>query len=253
LSAAFFIGTIKTMKNPRIFTEQPLQVSDSVELEPQASHHLASVLRMSAGDSVRLFNNSGHEYQGSITSAKKRAVTVQIDSCQQNSVESPLKSHLAISISKGDRMDYVIQKATELGVTEITPLITERTNVKLNAERLEKKQQHWQQIAISACEQCGRNTVPKVNAMKKLTNWIEYCEADKKLVLHHRSEQALDSKQQPASAILLIGPEGGLSEDEISLAESKGFEALTMGPRVLRTETAPLAALSLLQFCWGDF
>jgi 16S rRNA (uracil1498-N3)-methyltransferase len=149
-------------------------------------------------------------------------------------------------------MDWVIQKATELGVTSITPINTERTNVKLSSDRLEKKQQHWQQVAISACEQCTRNTVPTVKPLLTLEGWLADCDADQKFVLHHRSNKNLDEIKAPTSIALLIGPEGGLTADEIAQAEQAGFDALTLGPRVLRTETAPLAAISVLQHRWGD-
>ena len=149
-------------------------------------------------------------------------------------------------------MDWVVQKATELGVTHITPLLTERTEVKLKAERAEKKLCHWQQIAVSACEQSGRNRVPHVAALTPLNNWLSATEANRKLVLHHRAIKGADPDSTPCSAALLIGPEGGLSDEEIQEAEGEGYQSLQLGPRVLRTETAPLAAITLLQSRWGD-
>ena len=149
-------------------------------------------------------------------------------------------------------MDWVIQKATELGVTHVSPLLTERTEVKLKADRAEKKRQHWQQIAISACEQCGRNRLPVINPLTLLPKWLNDSQAELKLVLHHRAENLSAQSTPPRSIDLLIGPEGGLSPDEIHLAEQRAFRALRLGDRVLRTETAPLAALSILQARWGD-
>ncbi len=149
-------------------------------------------------------------------------------------------------------MDWVVQKSTELGVTAITHLLTERVEVKLNAERSAKRQRHWQQIAISACEQCGRNRVPQVAAITSLTQWLPTVQSQRRFVLHHRASAADASDSAPTSVALLIGPEGGLSEAEIAAEENAGFEALKLGPRVLRTETAPLAALSVLQSRWGD-
>ena len=149
-------------------------------------------------------------------------------------------------------MDWIVQKSTELGVRRISPLLSERAEVKLNAERSAKKQRHWQQIAISACEQCGRNQIPDVAAITSLTEWLPTVQSQRRFVLHHRAKAADASDTAPASVALLIGPEGGLSEAEIAAAETAGFEALKLGPRVLRTETAPLAALSVLQSRWGD-
>ena len=149
-------------------------------------------------------------------------------------------------------MDWVLQKATELGVTSITPLFTERTEVRLKGERLDKKQQHWQQILISACEQCQRNRLPELNSACALEDWIPQAQDGLRYVLHHRSDGGLPDNPQRQPVSLLIGPEGGLSDDEISAAQAHQFKALTLGPRVMRTETAPIAALSVLQFLWGD-
>ena len=235
--------------NPRFFTQQALSSQRHCELESDVSHHLAKVLRMKVGDSLCLFNNSGNEYQAEVIDISKQTVTVNILSEEPINKESPLNIHLAIAVSKGDRMDFVIQKATELGVTTIN---SERTNVKLKSERLDKKQQHWQKVAISACEQCGRNIIPAIFQLTDLNSWLESCNAEQKFVLHHRTHKKLEEIDPPESVALLIGPEGGLSAEEITLAESNGFQPLALGPRVLRTETAPLAAISLLQFCWGD-
>ena len=155
-------------------------------------------------------------------------------------------------MSRGDRFDWVIQKSTELGVASITPLLSERTEVKLNEQRAEKKLQHWQHIAISACEQCGRNTLPVINALDQLAHWAGSVSAQHKLVLHHRATAVTAAPQQPKSLALLVGPEGGLSEAEINLAQTAGFTSMALGPRVLRTETAPVAALAILQSRWGD-
>jgi 16S rRNA (uracil1498-N3)-methyltransferase len=149
-------------------------------------------------------------------------------------------------------MDWVVQKATELGVRGITPLFTERTEVKLAPDRAAKKLQHWRQVAVSACEQCGRNTLPSIHELANLADWIAATDADCKLVLHHRSEGPALTDAVPHGVALLIGPEGGLSEAEIEAAESAGYRSLALGPRVMRTETAPLAAIAILQARWGD-
>ena len=241
------------MRTPRIYTPQTLAGLSFIELEPQASHHINKVLRMQEGDSIILFNGDGFDYTALIDNIHKKSLSASIDGSIASETESPLSIHLGIGISKGDRMDWVMQKATELGVTTITPLFTERTEVRLKGERLEKKHLHWQQIIISACEQSGRSVLPELAPATRIDLWTKSNDAEKKFVLHHRSTQSLDSKDTPKSITLLVGPEGGLSEAEIKAAEKHNFDALALGPRVLRTETAPLAALSVLQLLWGDF
>lgn len=240
------------MRKPRIYTPQDLAIGCQMTLETQASHHLATVLRMRENSEILLFNGSDQTFDAIIRNINKRKVEVDIVGQTDQSLESPLSIHLGIAISKGDRMEMVIQKATELGITSITPLLSERTHVKLNAERQEKKHQQWQQIAIGACEQCGRNTIPFVRAVTKLERWLVDCEAEEKFVLHHRTDSQLSEIAKPNNIALLIGPEGGLSQEEIDHAIINGFKALSLGPRVLRTETAPLAAISILQHRWGD-
>ncbi len=257
------------MRCPRIYTPQSLRptlahdgvlTSDGalaadavIALDAEAAHHVARVLRMQSGDALRLFNGDGNEYRATIASADKKSVLVTIDAIDAIDNESALNIHLGIAISKGDRMDWVIQKATELGVTQITPLLSERVEVRLQGEREEKKLTHWQSVAIAACEQCARNRIPSIHAPQSLSAWLDAVQADAKFVLHHRSDVALDARaEKPASVALLVGPEGGLTDMEILLAEKKAFAPLRLGPRVLRTETAPLAALSVVQFLWGD-
>jgi 16S rRNA (uracil1498-N3)-methyltransferase len=151
-------------------------------------------------------------------------------------------------------MDYAVQKATEMGVTRIVPLSTERCDVRLKGDREDKRLNHWRSVAISAAEQCGRARVPDILPVMNITEWLEYSQrCDVRLVLHHRTEQSLNSLAKPNSVALMIGPEGGLSADEIAQAEKSGFLPVTLGPRVLRTETAPVAAMALCQWLWGDF
>jgi len=240
------------MRISRIYTHASLQSLQLVTLEEKPSHHLSKVLRLKAGARVVLFNGNGHDYHGHIDSVDKKSVSVRIDEQQLVENESPLKIHLGIAVSRGDRMDWIIQKATELGVDQITPLLSERTEVKFKGDRGEKKQLHWQQIAISACEQSGRAQLPTINPLQVLAEWTLTTKATRKFVLHHRTDLQLDSHESVTSVCLLIGPEGGLSDDEIRRAEARQFGALQLGPRVLRTETAPLAAMSILQHTWGD-
>jgi 16S rRNA (uracil1498-N3)-methyltransferase len=241
------------MRVPRLYVNAPLQAGSAMQLDEPQSHYLGKVLRMEAGRELIVFNGDGQEYRAIISKVDKRAVAIQVESGETINRESPLHTHLAIGISRGERMDWVLQKATELGVTQITPLFTERTEVRLQGERLEKKMQHWQQITISACEQCQRNIPPQLLPAQDIAAFLQQADAGLKLVLHHRSEQTLRQLPTPASVTLLVGPEGGLSEREINAAIShSGYSPLTLGPRVLRTETAPVAALVAVQMLWGD-
>lgn len=244
------------MRIPRIFSPKPLADHDEIELSEPASRHLLKVLRMETGRELVLFDGSGGEYSAELIGAGKPA-RVRLGRFLPENRQSPLALTLAIGISRGDRFDWVVQKATELGATTIQPLFTQRCEVKLSGGRLQKKLAHWRQIAASACEQCQRNLLPALAEPLKLAQYLERARADLKLVLHHRAELGLRQLEQecdtPGSALLLVGPEGGLSQAEIEAALAKGFVPLRLGPRVLRTETAPVAALSVLQFHWGDF
>ncbi len=241
------------MRLTRIYTPQHLTLKQKLALEAGASRHIAKVLRMRAGRELVVFNGQGGEYRAQITAAGNNAVEVILTDFSAVDRESPLAITLGIGISRGDRMDWVIQKAVETGVAAIAPLFTERTEVRLAAERLQKKHRHWQQVMISACEQCGRNRLPQIAQPQLLQPWLQQAAADKKFVLHHKAgRHPLDAGAEPASVALLIGPEGGLAGPEIDAAEGHGFEALALGPRVLRTETAPLVAIGILQQLWGD-
>ena len=241
------------MRTPRLYTQQTLEVGSMISMDKDAARYLSSVLRMSSGQMITLFNGKGGEYVGEVDSLSKNHVTVTIKESLSNDRESSLKIHLVIGISRGERMDWVIQKATELGVHTITPIFTERTEVKLAGSRLEKRLVHWQQVSISSCEQCLRNVVPTINSAVSLQQCLDTKDEGLKIVLHHRTEKPLTELQNTNNHVtILVGPEGGLSDDEITLAESSGYSAIKLGPRVLRTETAPLAAISILQSLWGD-
>ena len=239
------------MRSYRVYSSLPLTVDEQCHLDDRARHHLARVLRVKAGDRLCVFNGDGNNYQGAIVSASKNQVSVLIDSMEQADTESPLNTCLALGVSKGDRFEWAIKKATELGVSSIVPLLSQRVDVRLSPERWQKKQEHWQQVVISACEQSGRAVVPDVQEPTTLPHWLSHVEADCKLVLDpEATPNALND--QPASIALLIGPEGGLAPSELKLASENGFSAMRLGPRVLRTETAPLVALSVLGARWGD-
>lgn len=240
------------MRTIRIHTTQRLHSDAVVVLDAGPSHHLAKVLRLSVGDAVTLFDGHGGEYPGEITAIGKKQVSVLTGAHLPRDNESPLDIHLGVAISRGERMDWIVQKSTELGVSALTPLSTEHTGVRLAGERAHNKILHWQQVAISACEQCDRNRPPEIHPLQPLEQWLATTHAARKFVLHHRAGAIDVTGEAPASVALLIGPEGGLSAGEIAQAEAAGYSALRLGPRVLRTETAPLAAIALLQGWWGD-
>ena len=241
------------MRMPRIYTDSPLHEGVTADLDEQASQHVGRVLRMEPGQELRLFNGDGNDYPATIISASKKNVAVQVGSPEANTTESPLEIVLGQTLSKGDRMDYAVQKAVEMGVTRIIPLTTERCEVKLKGDREDKRIRHWQSVAISAAEQCGRARVPEIGPVMAISQWLEHtADCDLRLVLHHRTERSLAAIDKPARIALMIGPEGGLSAAEISAAEAAGFLPVALGPRVLRTETAPVAAITLCQWLWGD-
>lgn len=241
------------MRIPRVFTDRDLVLNEPFQLDERASHHLCTVLRMDAGRALIAFDGSGYEYEAVIETPHKKHAIIRASRQLKPERESPLSIHLAVGVSRGERFDFVLQKATELGASRITPLFTERTEVRIKGERLAKKQQQWQQLLISACEQCQRNVLPTLDTAIELQEFLETPNAGLKLVLHHRSQVAIAQYPKPSRVTFLIGPEGGLSDDEIARAHRSDYAALTLGPRVLRTETAPLAALSVAQLLWGDF
>lgn len=240
------------MRVSRFYLDAPLGAGEQA-LEGDLAHYISRVLRLGPGAPVQVFNGSGQEWPGEVLEVSRRQVRLTLAAPIAGLAESPLSIHLGQAMSRGERMDWAIQKAVELGVSQITPLFSERCEVRLQGERADKRQQHWQQIAISACEQCGRSRVPQVHAPVALADWLATLEADLKLVLHHRTDRDLCNLPTPGTLALLIGPEGGLSRDEIGQAETSGFTAARFGPRVLRTETAPIVALSVAQQLWGDF
>jgi 16S rRNA (uracil1498-N3)-methyltransferase len=239
------------MRLSRFFTDTPLSIGD-FELPEAQAHYISRVLRMGEGDAVQLFDGSGQEFRGSLLEVGKKRVSVQLTESFPGQTESPLHIHLGQGLSRGERMDWAIQKATELGVNEITPIFSDRCEVRLKDERADKRLLHWRQVAISACEQCGRSTVPVIHPPLLLADWLKQAEADLKLVLHPVAEPMV-SHAKPASLAFLIGPEGGLTDGEVETAQDAGFHAARLGPRVLRTETAPVVALAVAQQLWGDF
>ena len=239
------------MRSYRVHSNSDLNVGQSAVLDERSSHHLARVLRVKADDAVTVFNGDGYNYHSRVSAVTKTNVTVDLLTKEDPCNESPLSTHLGLAVSKGDRFEWAIKKATELGVSSISPILSHRVDVRLSPERWQKKQDHWQQIVISACEQSGRAVVPEVHSPQPLGSWVEVTEADQKFCLHPGLNNALP-KTPPSNVALLVGPEGGLSDDEVALASNYGFLGLNLGPRILRTETAPLVALSVIGTQWGD-
>ena len=237
------------MRIPRVYTPVPLTAGKRLELDKRAAHHILTVLRLKPGALLILFDGQGNACQATLEHSTEVIIGQQLD----DKTESPLQIHLIQAISRGERMDYVIQKAVELGVHRITPVSSQRCMVKLKGERAKKRLQHWQGIIISACEQCGRNRLPVLGEITTLNAALPEPEQALKMVLDPAGRNTLSSlKPRDSRVTLLIGPEGGLADEEIQQAQQSGFISLRMGPRILRTESAAVAALSALQTLWGD-
>jgi 16S rRNA (uracil1498-N3)-methyltransferase len=238
---------------PRLYCDLALSPGAEIALPEAAARHAVSVLRLQVGDTLKLFNGEGGEYRAALVAVNKRETRARLLEFDATERESPVDITLALGISSGERMDYSLQKAAELGVTSIQPLATERSVVKLAGERADKRLQHWQHVVIAACEQCGRNRVPAVAPVQKLFAYLANADRSKRLlVLSPDAGTPLKQVAPAAAAVLLIGAEGGLAPAEYQAAQASGFEPVRLGPRILRTETAPVAALAVLQALWGD-
>lgn len=233
---------------PRFYIETDLAVNTTVKLTETVFHHWVKVLRAQAGEKATLFNGQGGEYEVILTDISKKSASVSINAFNPNNRTPAFTTLLGQVMSKGDRMDYAIQKAVELGVSEIQLLTSERCEMRLKYDRDQKKLDHWQGIAIAACEQCGMNIIPKILSPISLEQWFKTELPITKLVLAPNKEQLDILENSTKNLVLLIGPEGGLSETEIQLANKNGFTNWCIGERVLRTETAPVVALSILNY-----
>ncbi|HEY2860596.1 MAG TPA: 16S rRNA (uracil(1498)-N(3))-methyltransferase [Terracidiphilus sp.] len=243
------------MRTIRIHVDQPLSNGLELSLPSQASEHVARVLRLTAGDAITLFNGDGHDYPALISSVGKREVVVQVQAQQALQNESPLRLTLAQGVARGEKMDLIVQKATELGVARIVPLLTERSEVKLDPARAEKRLAHWQAVAASACEQSGRARVPEIVQTQTLDAWLRGLGESTALRLALLPEGKLRGREisfPSEGGLLVVGPEGGLGDRDIDALTKAGFQGLGLGPRILRTETAGLAALAALQALHGD-
>ena len=239
------------MRVSRIFTQQVLTSGATVNLEQRATRYLSQVLRLRSGDKIVLFDGSGGDFQAELTRCDRKACIARVASLTRQEQPTELQLHLGIGVSRGERMDFVIQKSVELGVTAITPLLTERSLVQFRSDRREKRMSHWQGVLLSACEQSGRSLIPTLHSPAALPDW--FVAHRNGLMLDHRVTRTLPELPHPGMSLnLLVGPEGGLSQAERWQASAAGFTAVRLGPRVLRTETAPLAALAAIQVLWGD-
>jgi 16S rRNA (uracil1498-N3)-methyltransferase len=243
------------MSRTRLFSPVPLFANTDVTLAGDQARYIGRVLRLKPGDGFTIFDGTGGEYPATVAAVGKTQVQISIAALNNRSAESPLSIHLLQGISRGERMDFVVQKATELGVSRITPVLTEFSVVKLEPKRAKKRAQHWSNVVISACEQCGRNSLPVIDAPQPLRNWFgeNLASENGRILLRPDAELPLGSVTKPEGAFtLLVGPEGGFSDAEYEQAEIAGFKAVGFGPRILRTETAAIAAIAVLQSLHGD-
>ena len=245
----------RTRPATRLYFSGDIPVHGVFGLPAEQAHHVMHVLRLAAGDVVTLFDGRGTEYTATLERVTRSGISVRVGEASRVSRESPLAVTLAQGISSGERMDYTIQKAVELGVFEIQPIACERSVVRLAAERAVRRVAHWQAIAAAACEQCGRNVVPRVLPVASLAQWLSSLAPDAlRLTLSPDATTTMrEMSNVPARVLLLVGPEGGLSPAERLDAQNAAFAPVRLGPRVLRTETAAVAALAAMQTLWGDF
>jgi len=254
------------MSNLRFYSPEKLRIDAQVKLSDNAATHATRVMRLNVGDRLFLFDGSGSDFECELVSVQKSATIAKVLSAIELQNESPINITLLLGISSGDRMDIGIQKAVELGVNQIVPIKTERSVVKLDEEKAKKRVDHWQNVVIAACEQSGRAEIPLVSRPESLSAWLQVnpqatssdgnliCASKTRILLNPIGAKKLSDLQKPGGEIqLLIGAEGGLSDKEIALAISQGFQSIILGARILRTETAPLAAIAAMNTLWGDF
>lgn len=242
------------MTTPRIFCEQRLGPGAQFSLDAAAAQHVGKALRLRAGDALVVFDGTGGEYAAVIQRMDRERVDVKVGVFRPDEPAPGFAVGLVQGLPEADKMDWILQKATELGVSWVQPVACERSVVRLSGERAAKREAHWQRVVIAACEQSGRTRIPEVRPTLGLRDWAAAPSAARRWVLLPDAEEALVAQSAPRGDVeLLVGPEGGFSEREIDVATHVGFQPLSLGPRVLRTETAPLAALAAIQSLWGDF
>ena len=238
------------MRTSRVFIEADLAKTDTLHLGGETAHYLGRVLRLRVGDRLQVFNQRGQEFLVEVTEVAPQQVTVSLLSPVESTANPVMQLHLGLGLARGERMDYAIQKSTELGVATITPLFAARSEVKISPDRMAKRLQHWQKVAVSASEQCGRSLVPTIHAPAQLTDWVQATGGG--IVFDQQGKSNLRDIDMSDPCHLLTGPEGGFTEAEIALAKAQGFQVASLGPRTLRAETAPVVALALLQFLYGE-
>lgn len=241
------------MRISRFYIADRLTEGQEIDLQEENAHYVRTVLRLKDKQSLVLFNGLGGEFLCTLTEVNRKKVRVKIEEAIDRTVESPLKIILGVGISRGDRMDWSIQKAVELGVTEITPVITERCVVRFKEGKKQQKYQHWKKIVQHAAEQSGRTVLPKFNEINALQPWLEKQQGLRLFLDPFANDTLLQQKPVNQCVTLLTGPEGGFSSDERQLAVQSGFIPVKLGARVLRTETATLSAISAIQMLWGDY
>jgi len=238
---------------PRIHCDLRLGPGAQFSLSAEAAQHVAKALRLKTGDSIVVFDGRGGEYEATLTRIDKEHVDVKVGAWRDVDVDPPMRLGLVQGLPEADKMDWIIQKAVELGAAWIQPIVCDRSVVRLSGERAARRESHWRRVAIAACEQSGRNRIPEVRPTLGFQSWIAVTATVPRWVLTPGA-QAIATKANPGAELeLLVGPEGGLSEREQELALSQGAEPVALGPRVLRAETAPLAALAAIHALWGDF
>ncbi|MBT8132169.1 MAG: 16S rRNA (uracil(1498)-N(3))-methyltransferase [Gammaproteobacteria bacterium] len=244
------------LRHHRVYLQKPIAGQSEIVLEGETAHYLLRVLRLRTGAKFTVFDGTGGEYVATMLSAAKDRIAIRLEQFKDIETESDLQLVLGQGVARGERMDQVLQKATELGVAVIAPLTTDHTVVRLNAKRAASRHEHWQKIIISACEQCGRNRLPQLLPLQSIDEFLtDLPDATVRLMLQPGVSDTLASLSRPDPAktvVLLIGPEGGLGDREQEVAQLQNFVPVSLGPRVLRTETATLASIAILQSLWGD-
>lgn len=239
------------MRVPRIYLDQTLDSGNTIQLSTEAYRHVVNVLRLREKDKLIIFNSQGLEFKAYIEKIEKKQTSITIEQPLENNTTSPLHIELGLSLIKNDKLDFALQKSVELGVSSITPLSADRSTIKLDSKRELKRQAHWQGIIQSACEQSGRNFLPELNALQKISSWLE-SSSTPGIIFEPRATISLTELSPGKKIRIIIGPEGGFSKNELEEITQHQFELVKLGPRILRAETAAITAIAALQLLWGD-
>lgn len=243
----------RSKRAPRVYLDAPLALGRRIRLPAGQSQHLIGVLRLRPEAAISLFNGDGRDYGGRIVDADRSSAQVEIETISDPEPAPPIHVRVALGVAKGERFDFALQKVVELGAAEIVPLFTERSMVRLDGERLRRRQYHWSGVVLAACEQSGRRRLPHLVEATRLPDWLPRHHPGALLLSPDAELRLPDLSPAPSEVTLLVGPEGGLTDSERAAARGNGFTAVRLGPRILRTETAPIAAVAAVQALWGDF